>query len=284
MIHSLRNIKLRIKSIESTQKIMRAMQMVSATKLNRVKNVYHPLQNYFMRLESFMKDVLSATEAPQHPFLEKREGVKNIGLCIITSDAGLCGAYNHTVIRSAENFMEQCGRDRVTLVTVGKEGFTYFKKHGFEIKNAYLGLRGKYSSEVSEEIAGKLADMFLRKDADEIYIAYTHFIGTLKNKPIVEKFLNIEQAKKSEKVYLVEPGIDTLLDRLLRHYISEKLHLIFLDAFVAEHAARMIAMKTATDNAKEMIESLTLLKNEVRQADITKEMIEIALSAEALKG
>lgn len=284
MIQSLRDIKLRMKSIENTQKIMRAMQMVSATKLNRVKNAYHSLQGYFLKLESAMNNILSGIEVPPHPLLEKRENVKKIVLCVMTSDTGLCGIYNHSIIRFCESFMNSYDADRVILITIGKEGFQYFKKHGFAVAEAYLGLNGKYSAKVSQEIVGKLTSMFLNKEADEVYVAYTHFIGTLKHRPMIEKFLNIEQNKQKGRSYLIEPDINVLLNELLSHYISEKLHLIFLDAFLAEHAARMIAMKTATDNAKDLIESLTLLRNQVRQADITKEMLEIALSAETLRG
>ena len=285
MIQSLRNIKLRIKSIESTRKITHAMEMVSSAKLSRTKHRLFAQRPYFIKLETVLNKLLAGAGTPIHPLLEKRPEEKKVALCVIVSDAGLCSVYNYAIIRAAEDFIAKRGRDNVRLITIGREGFNYFKRKGFSISNQYVELHGRHSDEVSKNISDVLADMFLQKDVDGVYIAYTCFITTLRRKVMLEKFLNVEMPEGGDDTeYIVEPNIDRAIDKLMPAYISEKFNLILLDAFASEHAARMIAMKTATDNANELVETLTLLRNKARQAAITKEVLEIAMSAEALKG
>lgn len=284
MLQSLRTLKLRIRGIENTRKITNAMEMVSSAKLNRVKNKLYSQRAYFTKLENALHGLLEMGAMACHPLLEKRDNVKNITLCVITSDAGLCSVYNYSIIRLAENFINEHGRDRVQLVTVGRDGFNYFKNLNFNISNSYLELYGRYSSETANDITKELAGKFLRKESDEVYTAYTYFTSTLRHKPTVEKLLNIDYTGKSDIDYILEPGAERVLSALLSDYIHDKLRLIILNAFTSEHAARMIAMKSATDNAKELLETLTLLRNKARQAAVTKEVLEIAMSAEALKG
>jgi len=230
-------------------------------------------------------EILSHIEGKTHPLLAGLRSIGAVALCIITSDTGLCSNYNNNVIRSAEGFIKSRDKNKVKLITVGKEGFRHFRKHGYEVSRSYLELYGRFSAGISEKITSELTGMFLRNEVDEVFIAYTHFDSTLRHKPIVEKFLNIEHIGKSESDFLImEPNEDRVLEELLPKYLSEKVRLMMLDSFTSEHAARMIAMKAATDNAKELIDKLTLLKNKARQAAITREVTEIAMSAEALKG
>jgi len=283
MSQSLRNIKLRMKSIENTQKITRAMEMVSAAKLNRVKNTLFLASPYFLKLESMFKDLISASPSYSHPLLEKRD-VRNTVLCLITSDAGLCSVYNYSVIRAAEEFLKNFDKNKVRLVIIGKEGFNHFRNKGFTVIKSYLDLHGKMSEKSVRETLDELVNIFQRRDADEIYVAYTGFNSTLRYRPVIEKFLGIECAKRENTDYIIEPDAKSALERMVPKYLFEKMRLIFLNAFTSEHSSRMVAMKTATDNAKELIETLTLLRNKVRQSSITKEVLEIASSAEALKG
>ena len=285
MIQSLRNIKLRIKSIESTRKITHAMEMVSSSKLSRTKHRLFSERPYFMKLEAILNKLLAGPVKPVHPLLENRSEEKKVALCVIVSDAGLCSVYNYAAIRVAEDFIAKRGQENVRLVTVGREGFNYFKRNGFSVSNQYIELHGRYSDEVSKNISDVLVNMFLQKEVDGVYIAYTRFITTLRRKVMLEKFLNVDMPEgPDETEYIVEPDLARAINRLIPAYISEKFNLTLLDAFASEHAARMIAMKTATDNANELVETLTLLRNKARQAAITKEILEIAMSAEALKG
>ncbi len=284
MLQSLRTLKLRIRSIENTQKITNAMEMVSSAKLNRVKNMLLPRRAYFTKLEKALHGLLGGEALTSHPLLEKRESPKNIVLCIITSDAGLCSVYNYSIIRLAEKFITGLGKEKVKLITVGRDGFNYFKKYGLPISESYLELYGRYSNRTADDITKKLIDKFLHNEADEIYIAYTYFANTLRHKPTVEKYLSIDYNGKYDEDYIIEPDRESVVDALLYSYIYEKMRIIILNAFTSEHAARMIAMKSATDNAEELLETLTLLKNKARQAQVTKEVLEIAMSAEALKG
>jgi F-type H+-transporting ATPase subunit gamma len=284
MMQSLRTIKSRIKGIENTQKITRAMQMVSSVKLTRAKNALYSMRPYFSRLEAMMGNMVSGIESVPHPLLEKRADIKAAALCVITSDAGLCSTYNQAVNRFAEDFIRRFGRERVRLITIGREGNKFFRKHGYEITRSYTEHHGRISEALAETLKSDLTKAFLAWEIDEAYIAYTHFGMTLRHKPVVTKILGIEFAPGPQTVYMAEPGIAQVLDALIPRYISERLRLILLDAIASEHSARMIAMKTATDNAQDLIESLVLLRNKVRQAGITKEVLEIAMAAEALKG
>jgi len=284
MPQSLRTLKLRIRGIENTRKITNAMEMVSSAKLSRVKNRLFSQRAYFTKLENALHGLLGTGALTGHPLLEKRENPKNITLCVITSDAGLCSVYNYSIIRLAEKFIDGRGKDRVKLITVGRDGFNYFKNLNFSISNSHLELYGRYSAMTADAITKELTDKFLSKEADEVYMAYTYFANTLRHKPMVEKLLNIDYTVKSDIDYILEPDTEKVLNALLSDYIYDRTRLIILNAFTSEHAARMIAMKSATDNAKELLETLTLLRNKARQAAVTKEVLEIAMSAEALKG
>lgn len=285
MIHSLRNIKLRMKSVDNTQKITRAMQMVSAAKLNKMKNILYTARPYFSKVEVLMNNVLKSSDMPDHPLLKRRDPVERVSLFVVTSDAGLCGTYNHNMIRAVEEFIaDHGGRDKVELIAIGREAFNHFKKKGYRITDGYEALHSRYSVEVASEIADSLKNMFLEGRVDEVYAAYTRFDSTLRHKAVIEKVLNIESCETCGIEYIAEPDMASVLDELLSWYLHEKIRIAILNSFTSEHSARMVAMKTATDNAEELIDSLTLARNKARQAMITKEVIEVASSAEALKG
>ena len=203
---------------------------------------------------------------------------------VVTSDTGLCSTYNNNIIKIAKEFADKIGKDRVKIITVGKEAFSYFKREEYNLANSYLGLHGKFSEEIATDVTKTLTNIFLTKEADEAYVAYTHFSPNLRHKPVVEKFLAIEYKRKERQYYILEPGKDEILNELISKYLLDKVRVILLDSLTAEHSARMLAMKLATDNADELIDTLTLLKNKARQAAITKEVLEIAMSAEALRG
>jgi len=277
-------IKSRMRSVTNIRKITRAMEMVSMSKLNRVRSSLFSMRHYFARLQAMLDDFLEHTGYPSHPLFEKRPPGGKVGLCVITSDTGLCSTYNQSIIKFSESFLAGYKKESVKLVTVGKEGYHYFKRAGFDIKSSYLELHGRYPKKLSDKMAYDLTGLFLDRVVDEIYIAYTHFESTLRHRPRIEKFVNIEYSKKGNKDFLIlEPDEAGVADELVPRFLFEKFHLILLEALTSEHAARMFAMKTATDNANELMDTLTLLRNKARQAAITKEVIEIASGAEAMR-
>lgn len=285
MLLSLRQVKRRVRSVEATQKIMRAMQMVSTAKLRRTEDMLFDGKPYYFKLDALLKNLLSEGEEISHPLLEERAEKKNFTLCVVTSDSGLCSSYNNNIIRIAEGFIIKHGARNMHLIAIGRKGFHYFKKRGINIPRSYLGLHGRYDENTAEEIKNVLINSFISKEADEVYIAHTHFDAALRYKPKLQKLLNIEKIYPEQKtLYALEPEINDVLKELIPRYVSAKVHGILLDAFTSEHSQRMVAMKAATDNAAELIDKLTLLRNKARQAAITTEIIEVSSAAEELKG
>lgn len=285
MLQSLKAIKNRIRSIENTRKVTSAMQMISATKLSRLDSRLVQNRPFAREIESILGNLLLGRPISLNPFLEPRPSGERIVLCLITADNGLCGVYNNNVISQVEDFISRRGRDKVKLVIVGKKGWSYFKNYRENILHSYLGLSGRYSDKVCEELLNNLTNLFLSKQADEIYFVYTRFKNALTNQVVVEKFLNIDiKPGEAKNEYIVEPNISRVMEELIPEYLAARVRLALLEAFTSEHASRLVAMRTATENAKDLLNSLVLLRNKVRQASITREIIEIVSAAEALKG
>lgn len=282
MVQSLKQIKRRIKSVENTRKITRAMEMVSVAKLKQIQTVFERSRLYFQKLDGLLGQALAASPDFRHPFLTKKSVKKHICLCVVASDTGLCGMYNHSIIRLAHSFIKDCSC-KLSVVAVGRRSVAFFKKYGIPVTASYIGLNGKYNAVVAQKLADTLMNMVVCDGVDEVYIAYEHFTSLARYKPGIDKILNIERQPDKEKDFIFEPSADVVLENLLPHYISSKIKLIILESFVVEHASRMIAMRGATDNAKEIGEALVLMRNKARQAMITKEIIEIISSAETLK-
>ena len=285
MLQSLKAIKNRIRSIENTRKVTSAMQMISATKLSRLDSRLVHNRPFARGIESILSNLLLGRQVSLNPFLEPRPSGERIVLCLITADNGLCGVYNNNVISQAEDFISRRGRDKVKLVIVGKKGWSYFKNYRESILHSYLGLSGRYSDKACGELLNNLTNLFLSKQADEIYFVYTRFKNALTNQVVVEKFLNIDiKPGEAKNEYIVEPNISRVMEELIPEYLAARVRLALLESFTSEHASRLVAMRTATENAKDLLNSLVLLRNKVRQASITREIIEIVSAAEALKG
>jgi F-type H+-transporting ATPase subunit gamma len=285
MLLSLRQIRRRIRSVENTEKITRAMQMVSTAKLKHEQDMLFAGKPYYFKMDALLKRLLASVKTATHPLLEERPVKNNFALCLITSDSGLCSTYNDNMIRIAEGFINEYGAGNTSLIAIGRKGFNHFKKRKIRISHAYLGLQGRYSNNVAEEIVKAIVNSFLSKETDEVHIAHTHFDATLKYRPKLQKLLNIERAAEEREIdYILEPDAGRVLEELLPTYISAKIRGILLDAFTSEHSQRMVAMRSATDNAVELIDNLTLLRNKARQAAITTEIIEVSSASEELKG
>jgi len=286
MAQSLKVIKSRVRSIQSTEKVTSAMQMIAVTKLNRMERQILAMRPYFKKLESLFSHLVQSGQAQlEHPFFRQSQNAEKIVLCVFTSDNGLCGAYNNNIIRQAEEFILRQGKEKVKLVVIGKRGFKYFHNHGYNILNSYIGLNAKFSDKICEDITKGLSGIFLSQEADEVYLGYTHFETALTLRPRIVKFLNLEIEPAAEEIdYIFEPSRARILEEMVPQYIAFKMRSIFVEAFTSEHAARTVAMKSATENARELLHKLILLRNKVRQANITRDILEIISSAEALKG
>ena len=284
MIQTLRQIKGRIRGIENTWKITRAMEMVAVSKLRRLQSALGPLRAYFGKLDHLVENYLADLGERSHPFLEAKKRTKKVVLCLITSDSGLCGTYNENMIRAAKDFISRYGAKQVSLIAIGKKGFTYFKRQGMPISHAYVGLHGRISHQILKELTGVLTSSFISGEVDEVYVAYTRFESAARYRPTIEKILNLEPSPNRPFEYIVEPDYSAVLQELLPVFILKKIHLMLLEAMMSEFSARALSMRSATDNAKELIEGLILLRNKVRQSTITREVLEIVSTAEALKG
>lgn len=284
MIQTLRQIRSRMRSIENTRKITRAMEMVSAAKLNRVRKTFYAFRPYFAHFKTVMNDLAADFTGSTHPLFSKRQEIKSRALCVIASDAGLCGLYNHNVIRHAESFIGKRDKSAVRIVAVGKEAFSHFSKHGYRVERSYTGLYGRYSGQICDRITADLTEMYLSGKVDEVSVAYTQFSASLKHAAAIGTFLPIEAGLGRPKHYILEPAGVRLLDSIAPSYMANRMRAMMLESFTSEHSARMLAMKMATDNAGDLISSLETARNKARQTAITKEVLEIAMSAEALKG
>jgi len=284
MSQSIKQIKNRIRSVENSKKVTSAMQMIAVAKLNRMENKLFSLRPYALRLESLMHNLAASSKGLPLKYFNNNAGQADIGLCVITSDSGLCGVYNQNVIRAAEEFIRDHGADRVKLILVGQKALSYFKSRPVKIIDAYVGLNAKFSQSTCAKITASLSDLFLSAKAGSVYLAYTYFENSISQKPILERLLSIEPKEIKPIEYIAEPDLKSILEDLIPGYLLAKLQLVLLEAFTSEHAARTISMKTATDNAKDLLDGLVLLKNKLRQARITQDILEITSSVEALKG
>jgi F-type H+-transporting ATPase subunit gamma len=281
---SLRQIKRRIRSVESTAKLTRAMEMISIAKLRGFQVKLAFARDYFSRVDRIWNDCLPRFRLYDHPLLAERSRKQKITLCFFTSDTGLCGSYNADILRLAKNFIRERKDYSLNLVAFGKKGFTYFKKEGPAISDAFVDTHGRYKQALADQLALRLMNMFLSQEADEVYVAYTLFDGAIRAKAVIEKVLNLGVNAGEFVRYAAEPDSASFLNDFIPFYLVAKIRFMMVSSYAAEHSARGLAMGEATDNAKDMLESLTLSRNKIRQANITREIIEVISSSDALRG
>ncbi len=284
MSQQLRQLKSRIRSIEGTWKVTRAMEMVSMSKFKSLETPLLMSRTYFAKLDSIFNNLIAVEENASNAYFKPRtQGA--LGLVVITSDTGLCGTYTDEVLTQAEEFMaKHPGRD-VKLYVYGRKGASHFRKEGIAVHQFFPGVHGRLTSTFHREISDAVLADYDAKVLAEVHVCYTVFKSAMKHIPTTEKFLNIEcKAVKTDGSFIIESGSKGILPDVLPMYLSNRIRLMMLESFVSEHSARMVAMKSSKDNAKELMGDLILLRNKIRQATITKEVIEIISSAEALKG
>ena len=284
MAQSIKQIKTRIRSVENTKKVTGAMQMISVAKLNRIQDQLSVLRPYALRLENIMHNLAGLSQESLSGYFKKRSAQAPIALCLISSDSGLCGMYNQNVMRLVNEFLEKNNSKKIKLILVGQKGLSYFRNSSIEILNSYVGLNAKFNQDFCDKITRELTDLFLSAQVGSVYLAYTYFENSLMQKATIEQLLNIQPKTVKPIEYIAEPDFKSILEGLVSRYLKIKMRLVLLEAFTSEHAARTVSMKTATDNARDLLEGLVLFRNKVRQAGITQDILEITSSAEALRG
>ena len=284
---TLKAIRKRISSIRNTQQITKAMKMVSAAKLRRAQEAAVQARPYADKMTDLLKNLSARVSREAHPLLKVREERK-IHLLLFTSDRGLCGGYNANLIRAAESFIRREGNGKeINLVLVGRKGADYFRRRRAQIAERHVNILATPAEELAGEVAEKAIDRFVKGETDAVYILYSHFRSALSQVPTLEKLLPVAltETDNSDQLteYLYEPGVEALLASLLPRVAEVAIFRALLEATASEHGARMTAMDSATSNASKMMGTLTLQMNRARQASITRELMEIVGTAEALK-
>ncbi len=287
-----RETKSRIRSVKSVQQITSAMELISVSRLRRLESKVAMSRAYIKRLRDLIENLSSAQESVTHPLMAIREP-RTICVLIITSDRGLCGAYNSNIIREAHSFIEkQSGKMDVKLILIGKKGYDFFKKRPYDI----IKYQPQFSKEVtfidSQGIAQELIRGYSEERYDEIHIFFTKFTTVVHIAPTRVRLLpfksteEIRTAGEGTKIaaeYIYEPSKEKIWETLLPRYIETQVYQAILESMTSEHGARMVSMKAATENAEDLISDLTLKYNKARQTAITKELLEITSVTEAIR-
>jgi len=281
---SLRDIRRRIRSVQNTQQITKAMEMVSAAKLRRAQTRLEEARPYAAKLKEVLENLAAVAAQVNHPLFEKRP-IEKRALVVVTSDKGLAGALNTNVIRRAEAYLKSPEGERTQLITIGRKGGDYFRRRRARVLAHYQEMGDLVNYQKAESASRDIVKLFLDHEVDEILVLGTRFISAMSRAVELSTFLPIEppEGKKDPENYIFEPSAEAIFESLIPRYVTNRLVITLLEASASEHGARMIAMGSASRNAKDMISDLTLIRNRVRQAQITKEIAEIVGGAEALK-
>ena len=307
-----KEIRTKIKSVENTRKITRAMEMVAAAKMRKAQDRMRAARPYADKIRNVAAHLSRANPEYKHPFLVKREDAKNIGLIVVTSDKGLCGGLNTNVLRLAVNSMKtwEAEGKGISVCPIGNKGFGFMNRLGAKVASHLTGLGDTPHIEKLIGAVKVMLDAYVAGEIDAIYLSYNRFINTMKQEPAVEQLLpltdlsaNVEQAthakdnvtasdvvKSAVQVgvakgnwdYIYEPDAKVVIDELLVRYIESLVYQAVVENMASEQSARMVAMKAASDNAKNVIGELKLVYNKARQAAITKEISEIVGGAAAV--
>ncbi|RST77079.1 F0F1 ATP synthase subunit gamma [Siminovitchia acidinfaciens] len=283
---SLRDIQNRINSTKKTSQITKAMQMVSAAKLNRAETNAKSFVPYMEKIQEVAASIALGSKDVNHPMLETRP-VKKTGYLVITADRGLAGPYNSSILRAVNNKIQERhkSKDEYAIIAIGRMGRDFFVKKGMNVVLEITGLSDQPSFVDIMDITRNTVGMFTDGTFDELYMYYNHFVSALTQEVTEKKVLPLTDLGTSTKLmsYEYEPSAEAILEVLLPQYAESLIYGALLDGKASEHAARMTAMKSATDNASELIDSLTLSFNRARQAAITQEITEIVGGAAALE-
>ncbi len=283
-----KEIRTKIKSVENTRKITRAMEMVAAAKMRKAQDRMRAARPYAEKIRNVAAHLSRANPEYKHAFLAKRDSIKNVGLIIVTSDKGLCGGLNTNLLRLAVNEMKTWQNEGKGLVVcpIGNKGFGFMNRIGAKVQSHLTGLGDTPHIEKLIGAVKAMLDAYVAGEIDAIYLSYNHFINTMKQEPRMEQLLPLsgEQMGTSEGNwdYIYEPDAKKVIDELLLRYIESLVYQAVVENMASEQSSRMVAMKAASDNAKSVIGELKLVYNKARQAAITKEISEIVGGAAAV--
>jgi F-type H+-transporting ATPase subunit gamma len=296
-VATLREIRRRVTSVTSTQKITKAMKMVAAAKLRRAQEALVSARPYAQKMGELMRHIVAKVDPSIHPLFQKRD-VHRVMVIVVSGDRGMCGAFNGNIIKAAidhvntqyADLMKE--PDSVRIVTVGKKAADFFSKRNYNIYAKHIGLFGNLHIGHARTIIQPLVDGYLKGEFDKVEVIYNEFKSVIQQRIVVEQILPIlpEQIQKTKDFhslaqidYIYEPSSSEIINVLLPKHLNFFIWHVLLESSTAEEGARMTAMNNATENAKELISDLTLSYNKARQASITKELLEIVSGAEALK-
>jgi F-type H+-transporting ATPase subunit gamma len=287
---TLRDIQRRIRSVQSTQKITRAMKLVAAAKLRRAQERILSARPYANKMAELLGNLVSGQGSDEvaHPLLEQREGPRR-QIVIITADKGLAGAFNSNVLRRSMEFVRGSNVTELTLVVVGRKARDFYRRRQFTIKRDMIGFWDKLAYGHAQELADYFMQQYLDSDVDEVHLIYNEFRSVAVQRPVRVQLLPIPRSEAqaidvgSSVDYIYEPSPEAILGDLLPRHVRMQVYRALMESLAGEYGARMTAMEAATKNAKDMIEVLTIQYNKARQEKITKELLDIVGGAEALK-
>jgi F-type H+-transporting ATPase subunit gamma len=290
-VPSLRDIRNRIGSVKSTRQITKAMKMVAAAKLRRAQEAVLKTRPYAQLLDEALVRIAAraaADEAVAHPLLAPRLQ-RTAEVVVITSDRGLAGGFNSNIARLTQRFLTENGDrfERIQLATIGRKGRDFFRARKIEVRRDFAGVHSSLGYTKAEEIARDYSERYLAGEVDAVFLAYNEFKTAISQKPVVVQLLPVVTPPSSPQAAAIdfkyEPSREKLLATLVPRHVAAQVWRALLESAASEHGARMSAMESATKNAEEMIDALTLQYNRARQAYVTKELMEIVSGAEALK-
>jgi len=285
---TLLDFRRRIRSVKNTQQITRAMKFVAAARLRRAQEAALAARPYAKELARVLRSTMARLDSPQHPLLARRPE-ERILVIVLSGERGLAGAFNSNILKRAAEFLRSKQGKKMVVLPIGKKGRDALRKAGMEFAGEYVNVLARVDLGIAREIAKLVTELYSREAIDAVYTVFSEFKNVLAPLLVTEKLLPIEKIEESEETageraasqidYLYEQPETQILDRLLPRYVETQILRIMLESSAAEHAARMTAMEAATKNAGEVIDALTLHMNKVRQAAITKEIIEIVSGA-----
>jgi len=285
---TLLDFRRRIRSVKNTQQITRAMKFVAAARLRRAQEAALAARPFAKELARVLRSTMARIEEPQHPLLARRPEEKILTI-VLSGERGLAGAFNTNILRKANEFFRANRNKKLSVLTIGKKGRDSLKKAGFNIVAEYVNVLARVDYMTAREIAGVVTDLYSKEEIDAVYIVFSEFKTVMTSNLIVEKLLPVEAIRDGEESgaaqqasqvdYIYEQPEQEILSKLLPRYVETQVLRAMLESSAAEHGARMTAMESATKNAGEVIEALTLHMNKVRQAAITKEIIEVVSGA-----
>ncbi|HXB56987.1 MAG TPA: ATP synthase F1 subunit gamma [Vicinamibacteria bacterium] len=278
------DIRRRIRSVKSTQQITKAQKMVSAAKLRRAQEAMFAARPYARKMMEVLNSLASRADPKLHPLLEER-GDEKVLLVVVTADRGLCGGFNANIIRTATRFIRERGDRDLALGLLGRKGRDFFRRRKLKVRFERLGIFQALRYATAREIAGDLIGSYTRCEVDQVYLLYNEFKSVVQQRIVVERLLPVERLALNPTEpaldYLYEPAPAAIFAEIMPKHVEIQVWRALLESAAAEHGARMAAMDAATNNAGEMIDRLSLYMNKVRQAAITKEIIEVVSGAGA---